>query len=76
MVRKIPWRREWGPTPVFFGEFHGQKSLAGFSPWGHKESDTIEQLTHTHTHTPQKPVRIDVLYKQPVVRHFSQTIHS
>ena len=28
---------------------HGQRSLAGYSPWGHKESDTTEQLTHTHT---------------------------
>ena len=33
------------------GEFHGQRSLAGYSPWGHKESDMTEQLTHTHTHT-------------------------
>ena len=50
-IRKIPWRREWLPTPVFLpGEFHGQRSLAGYSPWGHKESDMTEQLTHTHTH--------------------------
>ena len=36
-VRKIPWRREWQPTPVFLPqEFHGQKSLAGYSPWDHK----------------------------------------
>ena len=35
---KIPWRREWLPTPVFLpGEFHGQRSLAGYSPWGCKE---------------------------------------
>ena len=40
---KIPWRREWLPTPVFFpGELHGQRSLAGHSPWSHKESDTTE----------------------------------
>ena len=32
-VRKIPWRREWQPTPVFLP---GQGSLAGYSPWGHK----------------------------------------
>ena len=45
-VRKIPWRREWLPTPVFLsGEFHGQRSLAGYSPWGHKESDRTEQPT-------------------------------
>ena len=34
-VRKIPWRRERSPTPVFLpGESHGQRSLAGYSPWG------------------------------------------
>ena len=39
-VVKIPWRREWLPTPVFLpGEFNGQRSLAGYSPWGHKELD-------------------------------------
>ena len=32
------------------GESHGQRSLVGYSRWGHKESDPIEQLTHTHTH--------------------------
>ena len=32
------------------GEFHGQRILADYSPWGHKESDMTEQLTHTHTH--------------------------
>ena len=37
------------PTPVFLpGEPHGQRSLAGYSPWGHEESDTTEQLTHIH----------------------------
>ena len=47
-VRKIPWRREWQPTPVFLpGEFHGQRSLVGYSPWGCKESDTTELLS-TH----------------------------
>ena len=47
-VGKIPWRREWQPTPVFVpGEFHGQRSLAGYSPCGHNEFDITEQLTHT-----------------------------
>ena len=46
MVGKIPWRRAWQPTPVFLpGEFCGQKSLVGYSPWGCKESDTTEQLS-------------------------------
>ena len=39
------WRREWLPIPVFLPEeSHGQKSLMGYSPWGHKESDTTERL--------------------------------
>ena len=34
-VGKIPWRREWLPTPVILpGEFHEQRSLVGYSPWG------------------------------------------
>ena len=42
-VGKIPWRRAREPTPVFLlGESHGQRSLVGYSPWGRKESDTIE----------------------------------
>ena len=36
-VGKIPWRREWQPTPVFLpGESHGQRNLVGYSPWGCK----------------------------------------
>ena len=46
-VRKIPWRRKWQPTPVFLpGKSHGQRSLAGYSPWGHKESDTTKRLSN------------------------------
>ena len=34
---RSPGEREWLPTPVFLpGEFHGQRSLAGYSPWGHR----------------------------------------
>ena len=41
------WRRKWQSTPVFLpGEFHGQRSLASYSPWGRKESDMTEWLTH------------------------------
>ena len=37
LVAKIPWRRKWQPTPVFLpGKFHGQRSLVGYSSWGHK----------------------------------------
>ena len=42
-IRNIQWRREWQPTSVFMpGEFHGQGSLAGYSPWSCKESNTTE----------------------------------
>ena len=45
-VGKIPWRREWLPITVFLpGEFHGQRSLVGYSPWGLKELDMTEWLT-------------------------------
>ena len=38
LVGMVPWKREWLPTPAFFsGESRGQRSLAGYSPWGHKE---------------------------------------
>ena len=34
---KIPWRRAWQPTSAFLpGESHGQRSLAGYGPWGRK----------------------------------------
>ena len=47
-VGTIPWRRKWQPTPVLLpGKFHGQRSLAGSSPWGRKESHTTEWL-HFH----------------------------
>ena len=42
---RFPWRREWLPTLVFLtGEFHGQTSLAGYSPHGHNRT---ERLTDT-----------------------------
>ena len=45
-IRKIPWRREWLPTPVFLPEeFQGQKSLAGYRLWDCKGSDMTEPLT-------------------------------
>ena len=45
---KILWRRKWQPIPVFLpGASHGQRSLVGYSPWGHKESDTAEATEYT-----------------------------
>ena len=47
-VRKIPWRRAWQFIPVFLPGKIPQRSLAGYSPWGHKELDmTIFDLVHT-----------------------------
>ena len=44
--RAIPWRRDWLSTPEFLpGEFHGQRSLVGCSPWGYKELDLINTST-------------------------------
>jgi len=42
-IKKISWNRKWKHTSVLLpAESHGQRSLAGFGPWGHKESDTTE----------------------------------
>ena len=50
-VGKIPWWRAWQPTLVILpGESHGQRNLAGYSPWGWKESDTAERLKHSSAH--------------------------
>ena len=40
-----PWKRKWQPTPARLpGKSHGQRSLVGYGPWSHKESDTTERL--------------------------------
>ena len=49
-VGKIPWSRKWQPVPVFLpGKFYGQRSLAAYSPWDHRESDMTKWLSTTHT---------------------------
>ena len=70
-VGKIPWSRKWQPTPVFLpGESHGQRRLAGYSPWGHTESlDTTEKgklnligkLNSNSIPLPGKPFSITVI---------------
>ena len=48
-VGRVPWSRKWQPIPVFLPrKFHGQRSLASYSPCGHKELDTSEQLSNEH----------------------------
>ena len=49
-IGRSPWSRKWHATPLsLLGESHGQKSVAGYSPWDCKELYTIEQLTQTHS---------------------------
>ena len=61
-VRKMPWRRTWQPTPVFVpGKSHGQRSLASYIPWGHKESDNMtKRLNNDNKYL--KICRIDSFY--------------
>ena len=48
-ITLFSWRRKWQHTPVFLpGESHGQRSLVGYSPWAHKESDIAETTEYTH----------------------------
>ena len=53
-VWKIPWGREWQPTPILLPrEFHGQRSLVGYSPWDqYKELDMTEQLSTSKAGSP------------------------
>ena len=52
-VGRIPWKRVWQHTLVFLpGGSHGQKSLAGYSPWGRQESDMGKAIEHTRTAPP------------------------
>ena len=67
-VRKIPWRRAWQPTPVFLpGESHGQRSLGGYSPWCHKESDMTKVTQHARN--AGKYLTLKKEFKSPVHSH-------
>ena len=55
LVRKIPWRRKWQPTPVLLpGRSHGQRSLVGYSPWGCKMSDMTERLNSNNNNSTER----------------------
>ena len=64
---KIPWSRKWQPTPVFLpGESHGQRSLAGYTVHGPKESDTTEhemEQDHMVLASPPCPLYAFCLWK-------------
>ena len=65
-VEEIPWRREWLPTPVLLpGEFYGQRSLVGYSPWGSKESDTTVRLHFTPNYGRVNEDNGDLLQRVP-----------
>ena len=55
-IRKIPWRRQWHPTPVLLpGKSHGWRSLVGCTPWGHKSRTRLSDFTFTfHFHALEK----------------------
>ena len=68
-IGKLPWRKAWQPTTVFLpGEFHGQKSLVGYSLWGCKETDMTEMTQHAPTNLEPGQARL--------VSHNSQRISS
>ena len=75
-VGTMPWRRKWQPTPVFLpGESHGQRSLAGCSPWGHKETQLTAQMcahTHAHTHTRTHTESVSSGFESAGKPHISQ----
>ena len=70
---KIPQSRKWQPTPVFLpGKFHGQGSLAGYSPWDHKELNMTERLsTYTHYYYTRY---FDGIYFVPDMHHALRNI--
>ena len=68
-VGMIPWNRKWLSAPVLLsGKFFRQGILAGYSPWGCKESDTILTLPSAHTRDTREPLLLpceDTVRRQP-----------
>ena len=80
-TRKIPWRRKWQPTLLSLpGKSHGQRSLAGYSPWSHKELDTMEELNDdnkkiAHSYNgiqAWKEGNTDTCYKEEAWKHYAK----
>ena len=75
-VGKIPWRKKWQPTPVLLpGKSHGQRSLVGYSSWGHKESDTTEKLHFPELRTSYQSLFVEVCEFLLVLREEGITYH-
>ena len=72
-VGKIPWRREWQPTPVFLpGESHRQRGLAGYSPQGDEESEMTEVTEHSTAHIASYTHRLNAHTKNRTFPSVSQ----
>ena len=73
-VGKIPWRRKWQPTPVFFpGKSYGRRNLAGYSPWGRRvghrrppQFSPLEGAVHSSLRKPKEGHRCSVCSSHPV----------
>ena len=76
---KIPQSRAWQPTSVFLpGEFHRQRSLVGYSPRGHKESDTTEATEHARIGTlevPETPTSLGSIHLLEWFSELRETFH-
>ena len=76
-VGKIPWRREWQPTPVRLpGETHGGSSLVGYNPWGRKESDTTKRLHFTYLVHSKIEQKLHRFLKYPLPTHMYNFPHN
>ena len=75
-VRKIPWRREWLPTPGFLpGEFQGHRSLMGYSPGGRgvgQDLDSTTQQQFTHDNSPKTEVQELISTERPGIAHLQR----
>ena len=67
-VGKIPWRRAWQHTPVFLpGGSHGQRSLGGYSPWGHKDYSFVIAFF--------LPPKIDFIFAQGMIAVYCYSVY-
>ena len=71
-VWKIPWRRKWQPTQVFLpGKSRVQRSLAGYNPWGGKESDTPKRMSahaYAHIHTIGSETEMHLIHYRSLIK--------
>ena len=64
-IGKVPWRKAWQHTPVFLpGEFHGQKRLTGYSPWGLKEMAANEPTSQARQRSHDPGHQVAVLFSR------------